>query len=191
MPAHLHHTIIPTSDKATSATYLADILELSPPEVDGWFSVVCLDDDVVINSADHHRTDGHAPAADDGLHRAWLLPLPAAGVITARGCGASRAGSRRRPECQASRWHDNGRFISHHGGGDDNHGVARLVHRTHRQSLQQTPGGSVSGRAWAVPPRPRLRSSMTSAPHRRPGSRRSPATGATGAPVLPPLPREP
>ena len=66
MSAHLHHTIIPTRDKATSAAYLADILELPPPTADGWFSVVRLDDDVVINYAD-------APADFPPLHFAFMI----------------------------------------------------------------------------------------------------------------------
>lgn len=52
MPARLHHTIIPAHDKHLTARYFADVLELPDPWPDGVFSVVQLDDEVLINFAD-------------------------------------------------------------------------------------------------------------------------------------------
>jgi len=52
MPARLHHTIIPAHDRDETARWFADLLEVAEPWADGFFSVVQLDDQIVINFAE-------------------------------------------------------------------------------------------------------------------------------------------
>jgi catechol 2,3-dioxygenase-like lactoylglutathione lyase family enzyme len=57
MPVQLNHTIVAARDKRESASFLADLLGLTPPTTFGPFSVVRLDNDVsldFIDDADVH-----------------------------------------------------------------------------------------------------------------------------------------
>jgi len=49
MPVKLDHTILTARDKTESATFLADILGLSPPVAMGHFLVVALDNELTLD----------------------------------------------------------------------------------------------------------------------------------------------
>ena len=52
MAVRLNHTIVAARDRHESATFLADILGLAPPETYGPFAVVQLDNDVSLDFMD-------------------------------------------------------------------------------------------------------------------------------------------
>jgi extradiol dioxygenase family protein len=52
MPVRLNHTIVAARDRRESATFLADVLGLAPPETYGPFAVVHLDNDVSLDFMD-------------------------------------------------------------------------------------------------------------------------------------------
>ena len=55
MAVHLNHTILWVRDKEESATFLADVLGLTPPTTYGPFRVVQVDNEV---SLDYHNVEG-------------------------------------------------------------------------------------------------------------------------------------
>ena len=52
MAVHLNHTIVAARDRHESASFLADILGLAPPQTYGPFAVVHLDNDVSLDFMD-------------------------------------------------------------------------------------------------------------------------------------------
>lgn len=66
MSASLHHTIIPAHDKHATAQYFADLLELPDPQPSGFFLMIQLDDEAVINFAE-------PPVEFPPLHFAFLV----------------------------------------------------------------------------------------------------------------------
>jgi extradiol dioxygenase family protein len=55
MSVGLNHTIVAARDRYDSATFLADVLGLAPPETYGPFAVVRLDNDVSLDFADEDQ----------------------------------------------------------------------------------------------------------------------------------------
>ena len=69
MAVHLNHTIVAARDRHESATFLAEILGLAPPETYGPFAVVQLDNDVSLDFMDdpdpHQRHYAFLVGEDD------------------------------------------------------------------------------------------------------------------------------